>query len=188
VSLAGDGKTAVAGAPGDRGGTGAVWVFVRAGGVWRQQGAKLVGSGAGGFGDWGGVGAARVFAPAGAVGRQQGPKLVGTGAVDAALVGAAMSPAGDARPAVIGAPADARIGPPGSLPPPRRRPAERRRSGLLGKPRRGASMSRPEIVACRRQIGLTTVTCRMLNWDVRALARRSAENVDERFAAAGERQ
>jgi FG-GAP-like repeat/FG-GAP repeat len=48
VALSGDGNTAMAGGPGDNptnaSGIGAAWVFVNSGGVWAQQGAKLVGS------------------------------------------------------------------------------------------------------------------------------------------------
>jgi hypothetical protein len=48
VAISADGNTAVVGGPGDNGGLGATWVFTRAGGVWSQHGAKLVGSGAAG--------------------------------------------------------------------------------------------------------------------------------------------
>ena len=46
MSLSGDGSTAIVGGPGDNGAAGAVWVFERSGGVWTQQGPKLVGTGA----------------------------------------------------------------------------------------------------------------------------------------------
>jgi len=46
VALSGDGNTAILGGPGDNQGVGAAWIFVRANGVWTQQGPKLVGSGA----------------------------------------------------------------------------------------------------------------------------------------------
>jgi pimeloyl-ACP methyl ester carboxylesterase len=75
VSLSGDGNTAIVGGAKDNGGVGAAWVWTRSGGVWTQQGTKLVGSGAavalsadgntaivGGANDNGGVGAAWVFA------------------------------------------------------------------------------------------------------------------------------
>jgi len=45
VALSGDGSTAIVGGFGD-GTAGAAWVFTRSGGVWSQQGGKLVGSGA----------------------------------------------------------------------------------------------------------------------------------------------
>jgi hypothetical protein len=52
VSLSGDGNTAIVGGPSDDSsatgiiGPGAAWVFTRSGGVWGQQGSKLVGTGA----------------------------------------------------------------------------------------------------------------------------------------------
>ena len=46
VSLSGNGNTAVVGGPLDDNEAGAAWVFTRSGGVWSQQGSKLVGTGA----------------------------------------------------------------------------------------------------------------------------------------------
>ncbi|SPF34236.1 exported hypothetical protein [Candidatus Sulfopaludibacter sp. SbA4] len=46
VALSADGNTALVGGPVDNDSRGAVWVFVRADGVWSQQGNKLVGTGA----------------------------------------------------------------------------------------------------------------------------------------------
>jgi len=46
VALSGDGKTAIIGDNLDNNGVGAVWIWTRSGGVWTQQGKKLVGSGA----------------------------------------------------------------------------------------------------------------------------------------------
>jgi uncharacterized protein (TIGR03437 family) len=56
VALSGDGNTAIVGGPSDatvvgslstaNGSTGAAWVFTRSGGIWNQQGSKLVGTGA----------------------------------------------------------------------------------------------------------------------------------------------
>ena len=43
VALSSDGDTALIGGSEDNGGAGAAWVFIRSGGVWTQQGAKLVG-------------------------------------------------------------------------------------------------------------------------------------------------
>ena len=101
VSLSGDGNSAIVGGYGDNGFAGAAWVFTSSGGVWSQQGAKLVGTGAvgnayqgysvslsgdgnttviGGVGDNGGLGAAWVYTRSGGVWSQQGVKLVGTGA------------------------------------------------------------------------------------------------------------
>jgi len=47
VALSSDGNTAIVGGKEDNGDAGAAWVYIRNGnGVWTQQGAKLVGSGA----------------------------------------------------------------------------------------------------------------------------------------------
>jgi hypothetical protein len=46
VALSADGNTAIVGGPSDNETKGAAWLFTRAGGVWTQQGNKLVGSGA----------------------------------------------------------------------------------------------------------------------------------------------
>jgi hypothetical protein len=47
VAVSADGNTAVVGGRLDDGGAGAAWVYVRnSNGVWTQQGAKLIGSGA----------------------------------------------------------------------------------------------------------------------------------------------
>src|SRR5262249_3326939 len=43
VALSGDGDTAIVGGPADNSYIGAAWVFTRTGGVWTQQGKKLVG-------------------------------------------------------------------------------------------------------------------------------------------------
>src|SRR5262249_17494023 len=45
VALSADGNTAIVGGSADAGAKGAAWVFTRSGGVWTQQGPKLVGSG-----------------------------------------------------------------------------------------------------------------------------------------------
>src|SRR5271156_2346364 len=46
VALSGDGNTAIVGGHEDNSATGAAWVYTRSGGVWTQQGGKLVGTGA----------------------------------------------------------------------------------------------------------------------------------------------
>ncbi len=46
VALSADGNTAIVGGYFDNGYTGAVWVYTRSGGVWTQEGGKLVGTGA----------------------------------------------------------------------------------------------------------------------------------------------
>ena len=48
VALSVDGNTAIVGGFADNSFAGAAWVFTRSGGVWTQQGNKLVGSGAAG--------------------------------------------------------------------------------------------------------------------------------------------
>jgi hypothetical protein len=103
VALSADGTTAIVGGPTDSSNAGAAWVFTQSGGVWTQQGSKLVGIGAaspanqgssvalsadgntaivGGSGDNFNslqAGAVWVFTRSGGVWTQQGPKLVGTG-------------------------------------------------------------------------------------------------------------
>ena len=46
VSISSDGNTAIVGGYLDNNGVGAAWVWTRSGGVWAQQGSKLVGTGA----------------------------------------------------------------------------------------------------------------------------------------------
>jgi hypothetical protein len=124
VAVSGDGNTAVVGGPYDNGGRGAAWVFSRIGGVWIQQGAKLVGAGAdglarqgdvavsadgntavvGGPGDNGEAGAAWVFIRIGGVWVQEGDKLVGTGAVVPASQGISVALSADGNTAVVGGP------------------------------------------------------------------------------------
>jgi hypothetical protein len=123
VSLSADGNMAVVGGPADNSNSGAAWVYTRNGGVWSQQGAKLVGTGAvgaayqgssvavsadgntvivGGPYDSGYAGAAWVFTRSGSVWSQQGAKLVGTGAVGAAYQGCSVAVSADGNTAVVG--------------------------------------------------------------------------------------
>lgn len=134
VALSGD--TAIVGGPHDNylsdSGPGAAWVFTRSGGVWSQQGAKLVGTGAietgtvsqglsvalsgdgntaiaGGPGDnlaAGGPGAAWVFTRSGGIWTQQGSKLAGTGAAGDAAQGISVSLSADGSTAIVGGPED----------------------------------------------------------------------------------
>jgi FG-GAP repeat len=130
VSLSQDGNTAIIGGPADSPpGLGAAWVFERSGGVWTQQGSKLVGTGAiadpavfqgssvslsdngstalvSGWPDNNNTGATWVFERSGGVWTQQGSKLVGTGAIGEALQGTSVSLSGDGNIAVIGGPFD----------------------------------------------------------------------------------
>ena len=112
VALSADGNTAIVGGPNDNTGAGAAWVFTRSGGVWTQQGDKLVGTGAvgsaaqgssvalsadghtaivGGPNDNTNTGAAWVFTRSDGVWTQQGSKLVGTGAVGSAAQGTSVA-------------------------------------------------------------------------------------------------
>ena len=127
VSLDVFGNTAILGGPGDDNSAGAAWVFTRSGGVWTQQGSKLVGTGAtgkahqgasvslsfsgntaivGGPGDDSSAGAAWVFTRSGGVWTQQGIKLVGTGATGKANQGASVSLDADGKTAIVGGPGD----------------------------------------------------------------------------------
>lgn len=122
VALSADGNTAIVGGPFDNSNTGAAWVFTRSGGIWTQQGPKLVGTGAagaafqgtvalsadgntaliGGLGDNSNTGAAWVFTRSRGVWTQQGPKLVGTGAVGPAAQGISVSLSADGNTALVG--------------------------------------------------------------------------------------
>jgi hypothetical protein len=123
VALSADGNTAIVGGYGDKSLAGAAWVFTRSGGVWAQQGSKLVGTGAagdasqsfsvtisadgntvilGGISDNSGAGAAWVFTRSGGVWTQQGSKLVGTGAVGNANQGYSVALSADGNTAIIG--------------------------------------------------------------------------------------
>jgi hypothetical protein len=137
VSLSADGNTAIVGGPGDGNGAGAAWVWTRSGGIWIQQGTKLVGSGAegssssqgtsvslsadgntaivGGPGDGNGPGAAWVWTRSGGIWIQQGTKLVGSGAVgtigpgalgNASYQGWSVSLSADGNTAIVGGPGD----------------------------------------------------------------------------------
>ena len=122
VALSGDGNTALVGGDGDDN-VGAAWVFTRSGGVWTQQGQKLVGSGAttgagqgasvslssdgntaivGGPDDDSAAGAAWVYTRGNGIWTQQGNKLVGTGAVGNAGQGVSVALSGDGATALIG--------------------------------------------------------------------------------------
>jgi hypothetical protein len=123
VSLSADGNTAVVGGPFDFPGAGAAWVYTRSGGVWSQQGAKLVGTGAAGNADQGasvavsadgitavvggvndnnGAGAVWVYTSSGGVWSQLGGKLVGTGAVGNANQGLSVAVSADGSTSVVG--------------------------------------------------------------------------------------
>ena len=123
VGLSADGNTAIFGGEGDNANVGAAWVFTRTGGVWSQQGNKLVGTGAtgnalqgvtvalsgdgntailGGFGDNSNQGAAWIFTRTGGVWSQQGNKLVGTGGVGTPFQGYSVTLSLDGNTAIVG--------------------------------------------------------------------------------------
>jgi hypothetical protein len=123
VSISEDGNTAIVGGYNDNSGIGAAWVYIRFGGVWTQQGTKLVGTGAvgssyqghsvslsadgntaivGGDGDNSSIGAAWVYTRSGGVWTQQGSKLVGTEAVGQSSQGFSVSLSADGNTAIVG--------------------------------------------------------------------------------------
>jgi hypothetical protein len=127
VSLSADGKTAIVGGYGDDGFKGAVWIYRNKNGVWRQQGKKLVGSGAvgaaqqgyslslsadgktavfGGSYDDDGKGAVWIFRYVNGVWRQEGNKLVGSGDVGSAFQGRSVFISENARTLIVGGPQD----------------------------------------------------------------------------------
>ncbi len=127
VAISADGTTAILGGNEDNSGTGAAWVFTRTGGVWSEEGSKLVGSGAvgaaqqgssvaisadgntaivGGCADNSWVGAAWMFSRSLGGWWQQGGKLVATDAIGGARQGASVAISADGRTAVVGGPSD----------------------------------------------------------------------------------
>jgi hypothetical protein len=129
VALSADGNTAIVGGYADNSFAGAAWVFIRGGGgVWTQQGPKLVGGGAvggadqgasvalsadgntaivGGPGDSANAGAAWVFTRSGGgVWTQQGAKLFGSGAAGAAQQGISVGLSADGATVIVGGYAD----------------------------------------------------------------------------------
>jgi hypothetical protein len=95
VALSADGNTAIIGAPNDSLSNssyeGAVWIFIRSGGVWTQQGPKIAGTGYPQLGisvtlsaDGNtalveGTGAVWIYNRSGSIWNQSGPDLVGSG-------------------------------------------------------------------------------------------------------------
>ena len=127
VSLSADGNTAIMGGSNDNNNTGAAWIYTRSGGVWSQQGSKLVGTGAaglsfqgssvflsadgntaivGGPGDNDSIGAVWLYTRSGDVWSQQGSKLVGAGAAGISFQGSAVSLSTDGNTAIVGGPFD----------------------------------------------------------------------------------
>jgi hypothetical protein len=127
VAISADGITTIVGGHSDNSGAGAAWVFTRSGGVWSQQGGKLVGTGAAGAANQGwsvaisadgntavvggpednsGAGAAWVFTRTEGVWSQEGTKIVGTGAVGLAQQGSSVAISADGNTVIVGGPAD----------------------------------------------------------------------------------
>jgi flagellar basal body rod protein FlgG len=123
VALSADGNTAVVGGSGDNGKIGAAWVYIRSGGVWTQQGSKLIASDAagsaqqgtsvavsadgntvvvGGQGDNNNVGAAWVYARSNGVWAQQGSKLFASDAAGSAQQGYSVALSADGNTVVVG--------------------------------------------------------------------------------------
>ncbi len=127
VALSADGNTAIIGVGNDNQFLGAAWVFIRSGGVWSQQGSKLVGTGAagsastqgssvalsadgntaivGGSSDNNNTGAVWTYTRSGGVWTQLGGKLVGTGGA-AAQQGTSVALSADGNTAIVGGSAD----------------------------------------------------------------------------------
>ena len=127
VSLSSDGNILAIGAINDDPQIGATWIFTRSGGVWTQQGAKLVGSGATGSSQQGAsvslssdgnilaiggpkdnnfVGATWIFTRSGGVWTQQGAKLVGSGGIGQPNQGISVSLSGDGNTLAVGGTGD----------------------------------------------------------------------------------
>jgi hypothetical protein len=126
VALSADGDTALVGGPEDDVAIGGTWVLTRSGGVWSQQGSKLIGGEedntefgvlvtlsadgdtalVGGWKDDGTKGAAWVFTRSGGVWSQQGPKLTGGGESGEGGFGTSVALSADGNTALIGAPGD----------------------------------------------------------------------------------
>jgi hypothetical protein len=122
VALSADGNTLIEGGSGDNSNFGAAWVFTRSGGVWTQQGSKLVASDAagnsrqgtsvsitadgntalvGGPGDHPN-GATYIYTRSGGVWSQQGSKLLGTGATGPSQQGMSVSVSTDGNTGFVG--------------------------------------------------------------------------------------
>jgi hypothetical protein len=128
VALSADGVTAIVGGDSDSYGTGAAWVYTQSGGVWTQQGSKLVGTGAignaqqgysvalsadgntaivGGLLDNGYAGAAWLYTRSEGVWTQQGGKLEGADAVGILVYqGSSVALSADGNTAMVGGPCD----------------------------------------------------------------------------------
>ena len=123
VSLSSDGNTAMIGGPLDSSGSGACWVFTRAGGTWTQMGGKIVAATAsgqalqgwsvslsgdgntameGGIYDFNNAGAAWIFVRSNGSWIQQGFKLYGLDAGEGANQGWSVALSSDGNTAIMG--------------------------------------------------------------------------------------
>jgi hypothetical protein len=126
VALSADGNTAIVGGPSDNKTMGAAWVFTRTGGVWTQQGSKLIGTDAHRVGNsplpkgqgmavalsadgntaivggWGAEGVWVFTRNGSGVWTQEGKKLVGEGAVGRAHRGMSVALSADGNTAIMG--------------------------------------------------------------------------------------
>ncbi|WDF78060.1 IPT/TIG domain-containing protein [Mucilaginibacter sp. KACC 22773] len=129
VALSADGNTAAIGASqyslnaNSSQSDGAIWVFVKVNGVWKQQGLRLSGAGYAGVAQQGSsiaisadgntiiegapnddndLGAAWIFSRTNGIWTQQGTKLVGTGSVGASQQGYAVNISADGNTAIVG--------------------------------------------------------------------------------------
>ena len=124
VALAGDGETALVGAPAEHAGQGRAWVFTGSGSSWAAQGGALAGAGeqgegyfgrsvalsgdgrialVGAPGDGGYLGAAWVFEYTGSVWQERGPKLTGGGEGPEGHFGYSVALSEDGSTALVGA-------------------------------------------------------------------------------------
>ena len=125
VAISADGNTIAVSGPTDDSNVGAVWIFVRTGSTWTQQGGKLVGSGAignsfqgsgvalsadgntlavgGPFDD--GAGATWIFTRSAGTWTEQ-TKLVGSGAIGSERQGSSVSLSADGNTLAVGGPGD----------------------------------------------------------------------------------
>lgn len=124
VALAGNGETALVGAPGERAGLGRAWVFTGSGSSWAAQGVALTGSGEEGEGHFGRsvalsgdgevaligapadddrLGAAWAFQRSGSEWRERSPKLTDGGASPAGYFGDSVALSEDGATALVGA-------------------------------------------------------------------------------------
>lgn len=122
-AMSADGNTVIVGGHADNGFAGAAWVWTKSGGVWSQQGAKLVGSGAvgaamqgasvalsadgntaivGGLDDDGSTGAVWVWTRNAGVWSQQGSKLVASGTGPYSTQGLSVALSADGNTAIVG--------------------------------------------------------------------------------------